>query len=671
MKANGASSMQPARGETEVSSPGPPVIGGKQPSPPMHILILEDDPHDRQLLEKALVDEGLVCQTTHAKSKEEFRAALERGKFDLIISDFALPAYSGIAALTASRGLQPETPFIFVSGTTGEEQAVESLKSGATDYVLKDQLNNRLGPVVRRALREAQERKERQLAEALAQVQSRALDAAAHSILLTDAAGKIVFANKAFCAMTGYALEEILGQTPRLLKSGKHDAEFFRELWETILASRVWQGEITNRRKDGSLYTDEMTITPIPGNDGEISHFIAVKQDITRRKQLKGQWHQAEKMEVIGRFAGGIARDFSNLLTIIYGNAEMVLMDETQLKEQNRQYLKQVTDATDRAANLTRQLLAIGRKQVVQFQPLNLNQVINNFTKMLNRVIGGQIALQCCYAKDLPLVDADAGMIEQILINLIVNARDAMPQGGSIVITTEAVNIGAAYLETHPEAQPGEFVCITVADTGTGIYPEYLPRIFEPFFTTKEAGKGTGLGLATVYGIVKQHQGWVEVSSQLGGGTTFKIFLPAGVSEAAISSMPQIKAKPSGGHEKILLVEDDADVRMVARDVLEGSGYQVWEASDGLEALNIWKTRASQIDLLLTDIIMPGGLNGRELADRLRRERPGLKVILMSGYSPERLGKIQTHSRLLQKPFSLENLTETVRTCLDAARPTD
>jgi PAS domain S-box-containing protein len=633
----------------------------------MYILLLEDNLRDRQLLEKTLMNEGLVCQITHAKSKEEFQAALEQAKYDLIISDFTIPAYSGIAALTASRELQPDTPFIFVAETIGEEQAVESLKSGAADYVLKERLNG-LGQAVRRALREAKERKERHRAAEQVRVQSSALEAVANGIILTDPAGKILFANKAFCAMTGYALEEILGKTPGFLNSGKHDADFFRELWNTILKGRVWQGELINRRKDGTFYNEEMTITPIQGTNGEISHFISVKQDITKRKQRKEQLHQARKMEAIGQLAGGIAHDFNNLLTVIHGNVQLVLMDESQLKEENRQCLKQVIDATERAGNLTRQLLAFGRKQAIQFQPLNLNDVIGNFTKMLKRVIGEHIVLQCCYAEDLPSVDADVGMIEQILINLIVNARDAMPQGGSIVITTEAISIDVSRVDSHPEAQPGEFVCITVGDTGTGIYPEYLPRIFEPFFTTKEAGKGTGLGLATVYGIVKQHQGWIEVSSQLGSGTTFKIFLPAGAPGVKQKLAPQMKASAAVGHEKILLVEDDADVRMVARDVLEASGYEIWEASNGLEALNVWKTNAAQIDLLLTDVIMPGGLNGRELSDQLRKERPGLKVILMTGYSPDLMVKIQPQCHILTKPFSMEGLTETVRNCLDMAR---
>ena len=348
--------------------------------------------------------------------------------------------------------------------------------------------------------------------------------------------------------------------------------------------------------------------------------------------------HHVQKMEAIGQLAGGVAHDFNNLLTVIHGNTQLVLMDESQLNEENRQCLKQVTDATERAGNLTRQLLAFGRKQDIQFQPLNLNDVIANFTKMLKRVIGEHVTLQCLYARDLPPIDADVGMIEQILINLIVNARDAMPDGGSIVVTTEALDIDAAFVETHPEAQPGHFVCITVSDTGSGIYPEYLPRIFEPFFTTKEAGKGTGLGLATVYGIVKQHQGWIEVSSQVGSGTNFKIFLPANASGVLKPSAPQTKPAPAGGNERILLVEDDADVRMVARDVLEVSGYQVWEAADGLEALNIWKANDAKMDLLLTDVIMPGrpqrpgtgrSITGRtarfesDTDERLQRRPPG------------------------------------------------
>jgi two-component system, cell cycle sensor histidine kinase and response regulator CckA len=634
----------------------------------MQILFLEDDRHDRQLLEKTLANEGLVCQITHAKTRREFESALEEAEFDLIISDYTLTTFSGTAALKAGKEFQPDTPFIFVADSIGEEQVVETLKGGATDFVLKNRLE-RLVPAIRRALREAHERKERRRAEERVRVQSSALEAVANGIILTDATGKILFGNKAFCAMTGYALEEILGKTPSFLSSGKHSADFFRSLWNTILTGRVWQGELINRRKDGTLYTEEMTITPVHGKNGVISHFIAVKQDITKQKQRKEQLHQTRKMEAIGQLAGGIAHDFNNLLTVIHGNVQLVLMDEEELKEENRQCLNQIAEATERAADLTRQLLAFGRKQAIRFAPLNPNHVIGSLTKMLKRVIGEHISLRCDCPDDLPAVNADIGMMEQMLLNLIVNARDAMPHGGSITITAEAVSINAAQVESHPEGRTGQFVCITVSDTGTGIYPEYLPRIFEPFFTTKEAGKGTGFGLATVYGIVKQHRGWIEVSSQLGKGTTFKIFLPVSTADAVKKNAPSVKVVRSTRHEKILLVEDDADVRTVTRGFLEGSGYQIWEAANGVEALNVWKTNAAQIDLLLTDVVMPGGLNGWELADRLSGERPDLKVILMSGYNSDLPPKIQPHSLVLPKPFSLEILTETVRNCLDAARP--
>jgi hypothetical protein len=521
----------------------------------MRILLLSDDPRDRQLLEAALMNEGLACQITQARSKEEFQAALEQTRFDLILSDFALPAYGGIAALTASGELQPDTPFIFVAGTIGEEQVAESLKSGAADYVLKSGLH-RLGPAIRRALREARERKERQRAEERVRVQSSALEAVADGIIVTDKAGKILFANKAFCAMTGQSLAEIPGQTTTFIETCKHEADFSRDLWKTIQAGRVWHGELINRRKDGTLYNEEMTITPLRVNNGEISHFIAVKQDVTKRtqlqeqlhyitkcKQLQEQSHQEQQMEVLSQFAGSFAHGFNRLLGVIHDNAKLALADESSLGARNHQHLDAVIAAAENAANLIRQLLAFGRKQAIQFQPSDLNRIISHVTPRLGRLIGANIVLQCHFAKDLPPVNADPGLIEQILVNLILNARDAMPQGGHVFIATESISLDAACVETHPEARPGRFVRMTVSDTGTGIYQEYLTRIFEPFFTTKEAGNGAGLGLATVHGIVKQHQGWVAASSQLGKGTALKIFLPAdapGAAKPFINSLNKI-----------------------------------------------------------------------------------------------------------------------------------
>jgi two-component system, cell cycle sensor histidine kinase and response regulator CckA len=392
--------------------------------------------------------------------------------------------------------------------------------------------------------------------------------------------------------------------------------------------------------------------------------------DITERKALEEQLRQSQKMDAVGQLAGGVAHDFNNMLAVIRGNAELLLMDEGQHTAETREGLQHVVEASERAANLTRQLLAFSRKQVLQPQPLVLNEVIANLTKMLNRIIGENIDLQCHYAATLPHVQADTGMMEQVILNLVVNARDAMPEGGRMRVATEQLRLDDAHARVNPEARAGEFACLLVSDTGTGIAPEILSRIFEPFFTTKEVGKGTGLGLATVYGIVKQHEGWIEVSSQLGEGSTFKVFLPAISTPARLAAAADAEAEIRGGTETILLVEDDHAVRMTTRRVLESKGYAIQEATSAREALEVWQNHATEIALLLTDIIMPEQMTGRDLAERLWGQRPGLKVIFMSGYSAEVLGKntdyIQrTNSRFLQKPCSSRVLLETVRQCLD------
>jgi PAS domain S-box-containing protein len=634
-------------------------------TPYTQILLLEDNLQDQQLLEATLKRDGFVFQITHAKTEEEFCRALKMVKFDLVISDFALPSYNGVTALAACKEIQPHTPFIFVSGTIGEERAVESLKSGATDYVLKDRLS-RLGSAIKRALRESNDRTEYLKVEKQVRIQASALEAAANGIIITDKAGKILFANQAFYDMTGYLTEEVMGRTTRFLKSDRHDDAFFQGMWATISGGQIWRGEIINRRKDGTLFHEEMAITPIWGDGQVISHYVAIKQDVTKRKQLEEQLHQAQKMEAMGQLAGGVAHDFNNLLMVICGNTDLVLNSGDQLGEESRQCLQQVNVATERAASLIRQLLTFSRKQVIQFQPLDINQAIANLTKMLNRIIGENIVLKCAYADNLPFIHADIGMIEQVFVNLIINARDAMPEGGSLSITTGTASFDEDHVEMHPEARPGEFVWVTVADTGTGILPEHMSRIFEPFFTTKQVGKGTGLGLASVYGILKQHQGWIEATSTPGKGTTFKTFLPA-YHDNIKEPVQTPKKRSAGGCERILLVEDDSDVRMFVRYVLEKSGYQICDAVDGVEALKVWKENAAQFDILLSDIVMPGGLNGRQLAEELKRECPELKVILMSGYSSEIAGKNQPYSHFLQKPCSMEALTETVRKCLDEA----
>jgi two-component system cell cycle sensor histidine kinase/response regulator CckA len=391
--------------------------------------------------------------------------------------------------------------------------------------------------------------------------------------------------------------------------------------------------------------------------------------DITERTNLEAQLRHAQKLESIGQLAAGVAHDFNNILTIIQGHADRLLAQfdgDPHVTEP----LKLVSTAAKRGSSLTRQLLMFSRKQVMQSKVIDLNAVLANLMKMLHRLLGDDIALESNFPENVPPVEADVGMIDQIIMNLSVNARDAMPRGGRLQIATNTVTIDEAYVQQHPDARPGEFVCLKVSDTGCGMERATLARIFEPFFTTKEVGKGTGLGLATVYGIVKQHQGWIEVASQPGAGTTFKVYFPA--SEKPIEAAPErgrADNKVSGGHETILVVEDEPVLRELARMILKDYKYEVLEAASGLEALQVWEKHKGRIDLLLTDMVMPEGMSGRELAERLRRQKPDLKVIYTSGYSSDVMGQENAARdiKFLQKPYPPPELAQAVRECLDRA----
>ena len=386
------------------------------------------------------------------------------------------------------------------------------------------------------------------------------------------------------------------------------------------------------------------------------------------------QLRQSQKLEAVGQLAGGVAHDFNNLLTVIRGNTELVLMEPQKLDSMTVDCLTQSVAAADRAARLTRQLLAFSRKQVMQSRPLNLSEVVTNLSKMLRRIIGEHIRLECRCESSLPSVQGDAGMLEQVLINLVVNSRDAMPRGGTLAITTGVAELDSLSARLHDDGRPGRFVTLSVADSGSGIAAEHLPHIFEPFFTTKDVGKGTGLGLATAYGIIKQHRGWIEVSTKLGAGTTFQLFVPAIETAATVQVQADTPSTPVGGKERILLVEDEDAVRVMTRRVLEQFGYTVYEANSGRAALDLCRARACTVDLLLTDVIMPEGVTGRELAEQLRYDNPRLKVVFTSGYSGDILGNDtefvrQTNSRFLSKPCTPQVLLQTIRDYLDAPAP--
>jgi signal transduction histidine kinase/CheY-like chemotaxis protein len=392
--------------------------------------------------------------------------------------------------------------------------------------------------------------------------------------------------------------------------------------------------------------------------------------DVTEALSLEAQFRQSQKMECVGQLAAGVAHDINNVLTIVQGYAGLLLAKNAADSDAVKP-LKQIATAAERAARFIRQLLMFSRKQVIQTKLLDLNIVIQNLESMLTRMLGEDVTFEIISSREISCIEADTGMIEQVIMNLIVNARDAMPKGGKLTITTSDVAIDGGYVSQHAGSRAGQFVLLMVKDTGCGMDAKTLERIFEPFFTTKEVGKGTGLGLATVYGIVRQHNGWVDVQSEVNNGTTFNIFIPASQEKLASNTdFLTLANSVQGGKERILVVEDQVELRELVREVLEAYDYQVSLAASGPEALRIWKKAEGKFDLLVTDMIMPGGMNGRELADELKKLKPGLRIIYTSGYSSELIGKDLGHDNaaFLPKPYRPPQLALVVRKALDSIR---
>jgi two-component system cell cycle sensor histidine kinase/response regulator CckA len=493
-------------------------------------------------------------------------------------------------------------------------------------------------------------------------------NSALDGILVVDGSGRKILQNERMNELwkipraivenpdDGEQLRYVTGQTKNAAKFAEKVAFLYAHP-EEISRDEV---ELT----DGTVL-DRYT-APVRDRSGQHYGRIWTFRDITATKQLEEQLRQSQKMEAVGQLAGGIAHDFNNLLTVVQMQASLLLADR-RLDPETRLSVRQIMDAATRAANLTRQLLTFSRQNVKQARALDLGEVVTSTTKLLRRVLGEHIALESHFASNLPLVQADPGMMEQVLMNLVINARDAMPGGGRLVISLDTADFDADYAAAHPPAKRGRFVRLRVSDSGSGIAPENLRRIFEPFFTTKEVGKGTGLGLATVFGIVQQHHGWIEVESEPGKGSTFCVFLPPLTTVAPVEAAP-VAPVLRGGTETLLIVEDEALVRAVAVAALKRRGYRVIEAETAADAVRRWDAQQGKIDLLLTDLIMPGGVSGRQLAEELRGRRPGLKIVFTSGYGGEALSReltVTTGDNFLPKPYSLDELVAIVRRKLD------
>jgi PAS domain S-box-containing protein len=634
---------------------------------PLNVLLVEHSPDDAAVILGELERGGYRVTAERIQTAASMHEALGRSAWDVVISDFSLPGFGGPEALAVLRETGQDLPFIIVSGTAGEEAALKALKAGAHDFMPKTRLA-RLVPAIERELRDVQTKRERTLAyDALRQseAQHRSLvDRCVFGILQSTTDGHLITVNPALAKMLGYASSD------ELLAAGLGSMFADPSVFETLMRKvfergRVSGEEVMWQKSAGDPIRVRLFLSMVDGST-RLSPFVQIiVEDVTERHRLQEQLRQAQKMEAIGHLAGGIAHDFNNLLTAILGYSELLTEQIGPDLPMGRD-LREIMKAAQRASALTRQLLAFSRRQVLALAPIDLNRVITNLETMLRRLVGNGITLKTVLAPGLRPVMADAIHMEQVLINLAVNARDAMPKGGTLTIETHDADLDARFAAHHAGARHGAFAMLSVGDTGMGMSREIQERIFEPFFTTKDRGRGTGLGLAAVHGIVTQLNGWIDIESEPGRGTTFHVYLPETDQPARAETVsgPEMSA---AGSETIVLVEDEDAVRSFVKTVLERFGYQVLDAPDAESALALVGTVKGRIDLLLTDVILPK-MDGLELARRVTSDRPSLPVLFMSGY-PEQIanaggGFLQPGVELLEKPFTAQSILARVRLML-------
>ena len=511
---------------------------------------------------------------------------------------------------------------------------------------------------------------ERKLAEAERERLATAIEQAAETVVITDKEGTIQYVNPVFERITGYTRAEAIGQNPRFLKSCEHDDAFYKQMWDTLTRGETWRGQLVNKKKDGTYFTEDAKISPVRDAAGQTVNYVAVKRDVSEEIKLEAQLRQSQKLEAVGQLAGGVAHDFNNILTAILGNVELSMGDVRSHLGADHNVataLEQIEQAAQRASGLTRQLLTFSRRNVVHPKVLNLNDILAALDKMLRQLITEDITFDTVTDPRLQSVRADAGQLEQVIMNLVINAAQAMPAGGRLNLETQNIMLDEDYTCNHAEARPGPHVLLIVRDTGHGMDAATRERIFEPFFTTKSVDKGTGLGLATVHGIVKQSGGHITVDSELGKGTTFKVYLPAVDAPATRSVELKVEDDMLTGTETILVCDDHDQLRHITERFLSAAGYTVLTAESGQAALSAAAAHPRRIDLLVTDVIMPD-MNGKQLAEALADTNPGLKVLFISGYASDIIDShcvMEKTVEFLEKPFNTSTLLRRVRGVLD------
>jgi len=628
----------------------------------LKVLLVEDNPGDAELLKYLLNEAGVQFEIVTVARLSTAIAEINADSFDVILLDLGLPDSYGLDTLITLLEIEPAAPVIVLTGLADEAVGTEAVKSGAQDYLIKGQIDKNL---LARSIRHSIERKRSAEAiKAAAREWSASFDAMADGVSIHSLDHTILNANQSLYQLLGKSADEVIG---------KKCYQVFHQNVCPAAGCSACRMLDTNRRAFSEMFEPvldkwlSVSVSPVFDDFGRMLKIVHTVRDITEHRKLEVQLRHSQKLESIGTLAGGIAHDFNNILTVIIGFGNLALMDKTDAASQ-RHNIQQMLEAADRATNLTREMLLFSRKQPTDKKTVDLNGVVTRVEKFLNKIIGEEIVYKTVL-NEAPLpVLADKYQLEQVLMNLVTNARDSMPRGGALTVIAEYVTLDVGFVNTRGYGKPGSYALITVADTGVGMDEATRQRIFEPFFTTKEVGKGTGLGLAVVYGIIKQHEGYINVYSEPGMGTTFKIYLPV-IAEAIGEERLSVQEEaPVGGSETILLAEDDVMVRQLEMMVLQESGYTVIAAENGAEAVRKFKENESVIDLLLLDLIMPG-MNGKEAYDEIRKIRPGVKAIFTSGYTHDTLlhkVSLEEGVHLVGKPLFPSELLRKVRSVLDA-----
>ena len=629
----------------------------------LNILYLEDNLNDAELVEAELLANNINFDVLRVDNKESYLGAIEEKNFDLILSDFSMPLFDGTTALKIAKEKCPEVPFIYVSGTIGEEAAIESFRNGATDYVLKSRFS-KLVPVIKRVLHEREENIKRKQAEEHTRQQAMIIDIAPNAIQMLDFGGEILFWSKGAERIYGWLASEVINKNVQELMFKDTNSKF-TFVNEVTIKKGEWIGELEQVTKSGKKIIVESHQLLVKDNDDIAKSILVINTDITEKKKLEAQFLRAQRMECVGALASGIAHDLNNILAPII--LSLQIFKNRLTDEKSQKLLSMLESSSQRGAELVQQVLSFGRGLENETITLQVNHLVKEIEKIIRETFPKNIRTFINLAKDVWMISAVATQIHQVLMNLCVNARDAMSEGGILTISVENIFIDETYAQISVDAKVGPYVCITISDTGKGISKDILDKIFEPFFTTKEIGKGTGLGLATVVSIIKGHHGFIALESEISRGTKFKIYIPATDVQETSNDKVDTYELFSGKGELILIVDDEAYIREITKTALEAYNYQVLTAGDGTEALAVYLQEKRKISLVITDLIMPF-MDGTKTIEALKRINPQIKIVVVSGVATNNIssnmGKVDA---VLAKPYTTEQLLTTIRTTLDKA----